>query len=790
MKCRNGKQSIKKMIFFTPAKKTKYMNRKTIRLLTAGIAIFITAVPATAQQSYKYHVDLTRVTDDQLTVELECPPVDKKEISFYLPKIVPGTYMNSNYGKYVHLLKAFDKGGKELPVTQSGDNAWLIKKANKVHHIRYQVEDTWDASLKNMVYPMCGTSFEEGKNFVINTPGLFGYFDGMKKIPFEISFTKPAGFYAATGLKAAETSSTSDKFICRNADHLYDSPIMFSLPDTTVIRVGNADVVVAVYSPKKEVSSKFIAAGLNKLLQGSNEYLGGRLPVDKYAFIYYFNGEQKRLAITGAWEHSYSSFYALNEAPEKKIIENVVDISSHEFFHIITPLTISSREVKEFNFNETVLSKHVWLYEGSTEYTAHHVQVWSGLKTPEQFLQTLAEKINYSRSFMNDTLSFVELSKESAGKWAPQYLNVYMKGALISACLDLYLLQLSGGQYGIKNLKHDLSIKYGKDKFFEDEELFGVIEEMTFAPVRDFFTDYVEHGNPIPYNRFFAMAGVEYLPAETYREFSIGGVQINPTADGKIKVGVKGMNAVGEKLGYQEGDELVSINDSVITSDNFGEVLEHVYAVLKEGDVLSIRVNRKDADGKNQTVTLRTSAVKIEKTRKHVLRFLSNPSAAQLKVRNAWLNNHAAALPNASPADVSGIDPVIKALYEVISGPAGPRDWNRFRSLFHPDAFMAAFTAKRELRKFSPAQYVQNNGPFFMQNSFNEKEIGRKVNEFGNVAQVFTAYEFVAGTTPPMTKRGINSIELVKEKGRWFIMSITWDEETKDQPIPLPYLSK
>jgi len=88
--------------------------------------------------------------------------------------------MNSNYGKYVHDLKAFDKNGKELSVTKSGDNGWVIKKANKLYKISYKVEDTWDATIDNMVYPMCGTSFEAGKNFVINTSGLFGYFDGMK----------------------------------------------------------------------------------------------------------------------------------------------------------------------------------------------------------------------------------------------------------------------------------------------------------------------------------------------------------------------------------------------------------------------------------------------------------------------------------------------------------------------------------------------------------------------------------------------------------------------------------
>lgn len=662
----------------------------------------ISALQATAQTTYKYHVDLTKVTDDQLQVNLLSPAINKNEINFYLPKIVPGTYMNSNYGKYVNNLKAFDKEDKELPVTKAGDNGWTIKQAKSIYRISYNVEDTWDATIKNFVYSMCGTSFEAGKNFVLNTPGVFGYFEDMKKMPFEITFTKPAGFYAATGLKPAATDAVTDQFICTNADHLYDSPIMYSLPDTTTITVGNAEVLVAVYSPRKQATSKFIAASLNKLLQGSKDYLGGKLPVDKYAFIFYFNGEQKKQSVTGAWEHSYSSFYSMDEVPEKDAIDNIVDISSHEFFHIISPLTISSREVKEFNFNETVLSKHVWLYEGSTEYTAHHVQVWAGLKTPEQFLETLSQKINASRSYYDDALSFTELSIESAGKRANQYGNVYQKGALISACLDLYLLKLSNAQYGIKDLKHDLSIKYGKDKFFEDAELFDIITEMTFAPVKDFFKTYIEKGTPIPYDQFFTLAGVEYLPTETY---------IDP-------------------------------------------------------------------------------ADKTEKTRKHVLRFISNPTAAQLKVRNAWLHDHVAAAPAANVADVSEIDGIIKALYDVISGPAGPRNWDRFRSLFHKDAYMAAFNAKKELRKFSPAQYVQNNGPFFMKNSFDEKELGRTVNQFGNVAQVFTAYEFTAGTTPPTNKRGINSVELIKEKGRWFIMSVTWDEEGKDQPIPPAYLNK
>lgn len=607
---------------------------RALAMLIAGI--FLTT-GAGAQNNYRYTVDLTNAQDDKLAIELICPKITAQQTMFYLPKIVPGTYMNSNYGKYVHDLKAFDKAGKEIPVKKSTDNGWEIKNAKNIYKITYKVEDTWDSEIKNQVYPMCGTNFEAGKNFVINTPGLFGYFEGMKKNAFELSFTKPLNFYAATGLKPVSTTTTRDVFHCSNADELYDSPIMFSLPDTTSIRVGNADVLIAVYSPKKQATSNFIAANLEKLMMATKDYLGGKLPVDKYAFIFYFNGEQKKMESSGAWEHSYSSFYSLDEAPQEQAIEMWVDVSSHEFFHIVTPLTISSREVREFNFNETHLSKHVWLYEGSTEYYAHHVQVWAGLKTPEQFLATLSQKINYSRSYFNDSLSFTELSTQSAGKWKAQYGNVYMKGALISACLDLYLLKLSGGQYAFKNLKHDLGVKFGKDNFFEDAVLFDEIEKLTYPEIKQFLLTYVEGGKPIPYEEYFGLAGVQYIPKQVTRVFSLGGVSITPDGD-KLVLGTKQMNEFGKKMGYQEGDELVSINGTAISAVNIQQFIQELNTTVKDGDKVEVAVKRKNANGEMGTVVLSAPAMKIERTQLHILRFDKNVTANQVKLRNAWLN--------------------------------------------------------------------------------------------------------------------------------------------------------
>lgn len=625
--------------FFVPIKYSA-MNTTLISRLSILLFGLLYFSFSNAQGNYRYAVDLTRAGDDQLSVELITPTITKKNIVFYFPRIVPGTYMNSNYGKYVHHLKAFTKTGSELPVKQTGDNSWEIKNADKLNRITYKVEDTWDSEIKNKVYTMCGTNFEAGKNFVINTPGLFGYFDGLKKNGFELLFTKPQGFYAATGLKPVSTNATTDLFRVNNADELYDSPIMFSLPDTTSIRVGNTDVLIAVYSPKKLVTSKFIATHLEKLLMATKDYLKGKLPVDKYAFIYYFNGEQKPLTSAGAWEHSYSSFYSVPEHPQEESIDMWVDISSHEFFHIVTPLTISSKEVKEFNFNETVLSKHLWLYEGSTEYYAHHVQVWGGLITPEKFLETLAQKINSSRTNYKDDLSFTQMSKESAGKYADQYNNVYQKGALISACLDLYLLHLSGNQYALRDLKHDLGVKYGKDKYFEDEQLFDEIEKLTYPEIKEFLLEYVQGSEPIPYEKYFDLAGVKYIPMEMSRSISLGGIGITADSLGRIVVNdVKKMNDFGKQMGYKLNDELVSLNGENLTLGNAGNLIQKFFTNTKEGDPVKIVVRRGDAGSQPQLVNLTAPAIMVDNPKLHQLKFDKQATPEQLQLRSAWMND-------------------------------------------------------------------------------------------------------------------------------------------------------
>lgn len=147
------------------------------------------------------------------------------------------------------------------------------------------------------------------------------------------------------------------------------------------------------------------------------------------------------------------------------------------------------------------------------------------------------------------------------------------------------------------------------------------------------------------------------------------------------------------------------------------------------------------------------------------------------------------------PADVASIDAIMKAVYDVISGDAGvKRDWDRFRTLFHKDARLIPTgknpnTGEIAARVITPEQYVQNSGPFLEKNGFHETEIGRRTEIYGNIAHVFSAYAAknkLSDKEPFM--RGINSFQLFYDGKRWWVLTIYWQAETPENPLPKQYL--
>jgi hypothetical protein len=153
-----------------------------------------------------------------------------------------------------------------------------------------------------------------------------------------------------------------------------------------------------------------------------------------------------------------------------------------------------------------------------------------------------------------------------------------------------------------------------------------------------------------------------------------------------------------------------------------------------------------------------------------------------------------AGVPAAKPDDVKSVDSLLAALYDVISGPPGERDWNRFRSLFMPNARLTSAEKSSDgavrVRPNSVEDYVRLGGGYFLKNGFFEKPIVSRVQTFGNVAQVFSSYESRHAPGEAPFARGINSFQMAFDGKRWWVVNILWDEERPDNPLPKEFAAK
>jgi predicted metalloprotease with PDZ domain len=592
--------------------------------------------------TYSFEIDLNQVTSDLIEVSLTPPTIISDQIIYNMPKIVPGTYSIYNFGQYVLDFEAFDAKGNNLSVIQLDQNRWEIEKANTLAKISYWVEDTWDANVDadDFVFEPGGTNIEKGENIILNNHGFFGYFDGLKHNKYEVNVTRPDNFYGSTGLTTIKTVGNVDQFTTANYMDLVDAPIMYNIPDTTTFIVGGAEILISVYSKNKAATAAELAVDIKKILELQKDYLGGALPVEKYAFIIYLYEGQSGSGGSGALEHSYSSLYYLPEMSAERLSGFVVRVAAHEFFHIVTPLNIHSEEIGDFDFINPKMSKHLWMYEGVTEYFAGHVQVFGGMQTPEEYLGVIEGKLLGAIRFKDD-LAFTDLSLGCLHEHEDQYGNVYQKGALIGLCLDILLRDQSKGKDGLKDMMAMLSKEYGKNKSFNDSLLFEKIEELSAKEIGVFFKDYVERGGSLPFETVFEKVGITFKKDVTIKEISLGGISLGYNSETKhlIVADMTKLNEFGKALGYKVNDEIIAINDVAVDVEKFQQQLEDYKNNTIAGDKVEVTISRK-GKRKIKTKKLKAKAITIEKTKKFLIEFNEKATEEQLNLRNAWLGQN------------------------------------------------------------------------------------------------------------------------------------------------------
>ncbi|MDC0008220.1 peptidase M61 [bacterium] len=521
-------------------------------------------------------MDLTNVSEDRVLVTVDPGAFLTDAVSFMIPKTVPGTYSTDNYGKYLESLKAFDYEGNEIAVSKSDENTWNIANGKTLDKITYFVNDTFDSEgeQEEPVFSPAGTNIEADKDFVLNLHGFVGYFKGFEEVPYTLKFTVPNGLSATTSLpkiSGPNDASNQDVFAASRYFEVTDNPILYAEPNTETFQINDIKVTLSVYSPNGSYTAASLKDRMEKMMTAQKAFLGDIDGTKEYSILLYLSqmGENDANGF-GALEHHTSTVVVLPEVMGlDRLEQTMVDVVSHEFFHIVTPLNVHSKEIQYFDYNDPKMSQHLWMYEGTTEYFANLFQIQQGLIDDAEFYKRLVDKIGNASSY-NDSLSFTEMSKNVLVEpYKAEYGNVYEKGALINMALDIELRDLSNGEKGVLWLMKELSKKYGDRTPFDDDELFDEIVAMTYPEIRVFFDTHVIGETPIDYSVYLEKVGLNFAEKQVASGYFLLGevpyIDVDPKNNNAVFVreGIE-LNTFFLGLGAQGGDIIKSINDTPI----------------------------------------------------------------------------------------------------------------------------------------------------------------------------------------------------------------------------------
>ncbi len=590
--------------------------KNRISFISFLLVILLTAFSIINAQ-HKFYVNLNDRADDLFKVTVIPEKLGEQNKIFQFAATAPGTYQNMDIGRYVKNFKAFDKNNSEIPVTNISLNQWEISNPSIVNKIVYEIEETWDSKItKNQIYAMCGTSLE--KDFaVINGHCVFGYFHGMQKYPIEIKLEYPNEWTAGTALK----QNTSGYFTAPNFDTVVDSPILLGPLTKASTTIDNTIIDVYTYSKKGLIKSDNLLTGIEDILNAQSQFTQG-LPVDRYVFLFSFEDFS-----AGAWEHNYSSFYVFtDDTLNERYLGEIRSTAAHEFFHVITPLHIHSELIADFNYEKPVMSQHLWFYEGVTEWASDILQLRDYLISTEDYLNQVSNKLTINDGF-DQNLPLTELGVKAVEK-QDQYFNIYNKGAVVAALLDIRLLELSNGKKGLRELVLDLLKKYGAEKSISEKNFFNDLVAMTYPEIGDFIKNYISGAEKLPVKDYFGKLGIEYNEFAGYDSSKVGiGFGIGFVDNNFVVTNVGPQNA-GK---IQSGDILYKYEGEEITMQNIQQTAVRINS-LKINETINFTVKRNGKEVAAQ-VTMLPRAIR------HVFKLIEKPTPEQLHLRNAWSQN-------------------------------------------------------------------------------------------------------------------------------------------------------
>jgi predicted metalloprotease with PDZ domain len=566
-----------------------------------------------------YTVEVASTQSHLLHVTADVKNIRQSRLDLSLPAWTPGLYRVENYARNVLRFKVSDARGAWMPHTLVRKQTWSVDTRN-LERIKVEFDYRADKLAVNQAKVSEDFAFFTGTQ-------IFLMAEGHRSSPSLVRFDVPKGWGIISALKETNDPRT---FSAPDYDTLVDAPTQLGRFDVRRFEVeGKPHYFVAAPAGAFSADKAEKFTGMLAEIARTQSAIFGGLPYEKFVYFYIFMPPD--IADTYGIEHlnSYVQFAPSGEAATP---QTLLDIASHEFFHVWNVKRIRPLELWSYDYtgeNETPL---LWFSEGVTSYYGNLCSYRAGLRSRREFLAAAAAAIRTAET--NEARAYISPAESSVMTWVgtepPAYgisyytQGYYSQGETLGALLDLSIRHDSGGKASLDDLMRALDREfYRRARGFSTEDLISVVNRLTGRDYHDFFRRYVWGVEVPPYDSILGYAG--YRLQKATRQVPQIGVDV------KIATGY--LLITGIKPGTAAAQADLAVGDHILKID--GADTSHINLRDKIGRVVKLTIRRGDEEREVEIlVGSREDVVySIEES--------PSPSPAQLSIRDGWLRGGA-----------------------------------------------------------------------------------------------------------------------------------------------------
>jgi len=563
-----------------------------------------------------------RPTEHRAQFTVEVPDVATPSVDLVLPSWVPGSYWIQDPSRAFRDVVAWTHGRERpLRIDRVAKDRWRVAADGAT-----AIEVGYSVYGHQMITEALDVTPD---HLFLNAAFCLPYVDGRKDEAHELRLHLPAGWKVYAELD--EVASAPPTLRAADYDALVDAPIDCGRPVELGITAAGVPHRIVLCGPGGNYEVHRLEDDLRRIAEATIRLFGGS-PLRRYTFFVHLNDVSD-----GALEHaaSVSAVVPRTTFRPESAYRWFLLVSAHEYVHLYNVKRIHPAVLGPFDYTREAYTRLLWAMEGTTDYYAHLILRRSGLLPPAKSLEELAKLIHTYRRVPGRAHMSLELA--SISTWVDFYrpyeetvnqsVSYYLKGALVSLCLDLELRHRTENAHSLDEVFRHLYTEYGlPGRGLGEDELPGVIAKVTGIDVGPFFDRYIRGTDEIDFAPFLRYAGLvlseKTKPREPGDDEPAGYLGIDyENRDGHVRIRQVVDGGPARRDGLSPGDEIIALDGVRTLHDGFGKALERlpagqsaVFTVFRRGFLTTVPVTLGTPPPEGYRIAPAADATPLERT--------------------------------------------------------------------------------------------------------------------------------------------------------------------------------